>query len=36
MKVPFNDLNRIHKPIKKKVMSKLDHTIDKSEFILSN
>ena len=36
MKVPFNDLNRIHKPIKKTVMSKLDHTIDKSEFILSN
>ena len=36
MKVPFNDLSRIHNPIKKNVLSKLNKTIDKNEFILSD
>ena len=36
MKIPFNDLSRIHKPIKKNVIKVLDESIDKSEFILSN
>ena len=36
MKVPFNDLSRIHNPIKKSVLNKLDKTINKNEFILGN
>ncbi len=36
MKVPFNDLSRIHNPIKKSVLDKLDKSIKKNEFILGN
>ena len=36
MKIPFNDLSRIHKPIKKNVIKVLDNSIDNSEFILSS
>ncbi len=36
MKIPFNDLSRIHKPIKKNVIKVLDNSVDNSEFILSS
>ena len=34
MKVPFNDLSRIHKPLKAKILKNLDKTIDENQFIL--
>jgi len=36
MKVPFNDLSRIHNPIKNNVLSKFSKVIDKNDFILNN
>ncbi len=36
MKVPFNDLNRIHKPLKKIVFNKLNEVVEKSEFVLNH
>ena len=35
MKVPFNDLSRIHKPIKSLVLKKFNKIIDNSDFILN-
>ncbi len=36
MKVPFNDLSRIHDPIKNNVMKKFSKVIDKNDFILNS
>lgn len=36
MKVPFNDLSRIHKPIKSDVLKKFNKVIDNSNFILND
>ena len=36
MKVPFNDLSRIHKPIKSLVLKKFNKIIDNSDFILND
>ena len=36
MKVPFNDLSRIHKPIKSVVLKKFNKIIDNSDFILND
>lgn len=36
MKVPFNDLSRIHEKISQPVLTKLQKTVSKSDFILSD
>jgi dTDP-4-amino-4,6-dideoxygalactose transaminase len=36
MKIPFLDLNRIHQPIHKEIMEKLDEHIKNNDFILGN
>ena len=36
MKVPFNDLSRIHDPLKNNVLNKFSKVIDKNDFILNN
>lgn len=35
MKVPFNDLSRIHNPLKEKVLAKFSNVVDKNDFILN-
>ena len=35
MKVPFNDLSRIHDPLKDKVLKKFSKVVDKNDFILN-
>ena len=35
MKVPFNDLTRIHEPIKKKVITKFSKIVDQNSFVLN-
>ena len=34
MKVPFLDLNRIHQPLHKEIIEKLDEHLTKNDFIL--
>ncbi len=36
MKVPFNDLSRIHKPIKASVLKKYNNVVDNNDFILND
>ncbi len=36
MKVPFLDLNRIHQPLHKEIMERLDEHVRKNDFILGN
>ena len=34
--IPFNDLTRIHAPIKKKIIKEFDQVVDKSQFVLNS
>lgn len=34
--IPFNDLTRIHTPIKKKVIKEFEQVVDKSQFVLNS
>ena len=36
MKVPFNDLSRIHDPLKNNILDKFSKVIDRNDFILNN
>lgn len=36
IKIPFNDLARIHAPIKKKIIKEFEQVVDKSQFVLNS